>query len=266
MRLYSLVGKSGTGKSFHAMDLTKKYDIDGIIDDGLFIYQNRVIEGASAKKSSTKVGAIKIALFYSDEMRDKIVSAIEEKKPESMLILATSDKMVDQIIARLKLKGELKRIYIEEITTEEERTLAGIERNVYGKHVVPAPSLQLKRNFAGYFMDPLRYFRGRDVGAAAERTVVRPPFSYTGDYSINETVIDDIVNCAAKSTLGVGKIVKISHYSNPEAYKLSIGIKVKMGYPLWETALEFQDEVHEKVELMTAFNVTTVDVEVKGLV
>ena len=248
------------------MDLTKKYNIEGIIDDGLFIYQNRVIEGSSAKKSPTKIGAIRIAIFEDDKMCAKVKRAIEDANPDSMLIIATSDKMVSQIIERLGLKGELMRIGIEEITTEEERTLAGIERNVYGKHVVPAPSLQLKRNFAGYFMDPLRYFRGRDVGAAAERTVVRPPFSYKGDYSIEESVIDDIIECTAKVTLGIAKILKVSHYSNPEAYKLSIAVKIKGGYPIWETATEFQKAIHNQVELMTAFNVTTVDVEVKGLI
>ena len=38
MQVYTLVGKSGSGKSFHAMELCKKKQIDGIIDDGLFIY------------------------------------------------------------------------------------------------------------------------------------------------------------------------------------------------------------------------------------
>ena len=38
MRIYTLVGKSGTGKSFHAMDLCRKENIESIIDDGLYIY------------------------------------------------------------------------------------------------------------------------------------------------------------------------------------------------------------------------------------
>ena len=37
MRIYTLVGKSGTGKSFHAMDLCRKENIESIIDDGLYI-------------------------------------------------------------------------------------------------------------------------------------------------------------------------------------------------------------------------------------
>ena len=44
MDVYTLAGKSGTGKSFHAMNLCRKYNIEAIIDDGLFIYKNIVPE------------------------------------------------------------------------------------------------------------------------------------------------------------------------------------------------------------------------------
>ena len=103
MDVYTLTGKSGTGKSFHAMNLCKKYNIESIIDDGLFIYRNTVAEGVSAKRSSTKIGAVKTALFLNDEIRDKVVDAIKKKNPASILVLGTSDGMADRIIDRLGL-------------------------------------------------------------------------------------------------------------------------------------------------------------------
>ena len=39
--------------------------------------------------------------------------------------------------------------------------MAHKQRNEYGKHVIPAPALQLKRTFAGYFMDPLKFSEAR---------------------------------------------------------------------------------------------------------
>ena len=61
MDVYTLVGKSGTGKSFHAMNLCKKLNIEGIIDDGLFIYKNSVIAGISRIKPQKNVtGKIKL--------------------------------------------------------------------------------------------------------------------------------------------------------------------------------------------------------------
>ena len=171
MDVYTLVGKSGTGKSFHAMNLCKKLGVEAIIDDGLFIYKNHVAAGVSAKRESTKIGAVKTALFLNEEMCSQVRKAIEEENPESILVLGTSDGMTDKIISRLGLppleSDSLRRIHIEEITTEEERQTARQQRDQYGKHVIPAPALQLKRTFAGYFMDPLRFFRGKDQGAAA---------------------------------------------------------------------------------------------------
>ena len=67
MKVYTLTGKSGTGKSYQAINLCKEKNIVSIIDDGLFIYKNRVEAGISAKRQKTMAGAIKTALFTLDE-------------------------------------------------------------------------------------------------------------------------------------------------------------------------------------------------------
>ena len=108
MKVYTLVGKSGTGKSFHAMELCKKLGVEAIIDDGLFIYKNSVIAGNSAKRQETKIGAVKIALFLNDRLRNQVVSAIKKENPESILVLGTSEDMVDKIIERLNLPSLLR--------------------------------------------------------------------------------------------------------------------------------------------------------------
>ena len=271
MKVYALIGKSGTGKSFHAMDLCRKYDIQAIIDDGLFIYESTVVAGVSAKRDATKIGAIKTALFQNEDIRNQVVQAIRAKKPSSILVLGTSIGMTDKILDRLNLLGtqegldQVHRVFIEDITTEEERQTARLQRDKLGKHVIPAPSLQLKRNFAGYFMDPLRFFRGKDPGAAAERTVVRPTYSYMGEYFVAERVLEDIVTCVAYLMPSVKTVIRVIQDPQPESFKLMISVKLYRGYPIWETAEDFQRKVAEKVELMTAFNVTAVHVEVRAV-
>ena len=265
MDVYTLVGKSGTGKSFHSMNLCKRLGIEAIIDDGLFIYKNRVIAGVSAKKEKTYIGAVKTALFHKDENRDQVAAAIRRENPHSILVLGTSDGMVNKIISRLGLpelpEDSPNRIRIEHITTEEERKAAYIQREILGKHVIPAPSMQLKRSFSGYFMDQLRFFRGKEL----ERTVVRPTFSYMGEYYVSEKVVEDIVFCLANQTPSIGKVIHVVQSPEAEAYKLKIAIKIRRGFPIWESAMDFQTEVEKQVEKMTAFNVTEVEVEVRGV-
>lgn len=265
MKVYSLTGKSGTGKSYRAISLSQELNIEAIIDDGLFIYRNVIAAGVSAKRQDTKMGAIKTALFLDEKERDDIKRAISDKNPSSILVLATSEKMALKIAEALSLGDipEGNRIKIEDITTEEEREEANKERNILGKHVIPAPSLQLKRSFAGYFMDSLRQFRGKE--SMNERTVVRPSFSYLGEYVISQNAINDMIKCTAKSHPEIFKIIHISHQARQEAYKLKIMLKVRFGYELWENLTAFQKDVEKNIEKMTAFNIVEVRIDVKGI-
>ena len=173
--------------------------------------------------------------------------------------------MVNKIIDRLGLpalpEDSPNRIKIEHITTEEERKAAYVQREILGKHVIPAPSMQLKRSFSGYFMDQLKFFRGKEL----ERTVVRPTFSYMGEFFVAERVVEDIIHCLAYQTAAISKIIFVSQTPDEEAYKLKIAIKVRRGFPIWESAMDFQGEVEKQVEKMTAFNVTSIDLEVRGI-
>ena len=54
IKTYAFVGPSGTGKSYRAQMVAGEYDIHYIIDDGLFIKDNEVIAGDSAKKLQQK--------------------------------------------------------------------------------------------------------------------------------------------------------------------------------------------------------------------
>ena len=197
MKVYGLIGKSGTGKSYQAVNLCKELNIESIIDDGLFICRNKVMAGISAKRQPTQMGAVKTALFNTDEHMTEVRDKILQIKPSSILIIGTSDNMVDKIVKRLELPRIGKRIYIDDITTEAERAIARKHRDEMGQHVIPAPTFQLKRQFSGYFMMPVRMLL-KELGAMkpgdiSEKSVVRPTYSYLGDYKISPKVMSDIV-------------------------------------------------------------------------
>lgn len=268
MKVYTLTGKSGTGKSYQAINLCREKNIESIIDDGLFIYKNRVEAGISAKRQKTTVGAIKTALFTLDEHAEDVSSCIKKMEPESLLIIGTSDRMTDKIVDRLGLPPVSERIYIQDITTDEERQIADRQRHVLGKHVIPVPTLQLKRDFAGYFLDPMRMFRGMNKFGKAqysEKTVVRPTFSYMGEFFISDMVMLDIAKCVAREMEGVAGVMRVYENTEPENLMMDVSIAVRNGYPLWETAMEYQEKLAEIIESMTAFNVVKVNVEIRGI-
>ena len=268
MKVYGLIGKSGTGKSLQAMNLCKAMNIESIIDDGLFICRNKVAAGISAKRQETKVGAVKAALFNSDEHRDEVVSAIKKIKPSSILIIGTSDKMVDKIAKRLEVGKIGKRIYIDDITTEAKRAIARKQRDEMGQHVIPVPTFQLKRQFSGYFMLPMRMLL-KELGPwrdISEKSVVRPTYSYMGEYKISDKVMTDIIECIRNESPDVMEILRTGVVPMQEGIDIFVIANFRYGADLPESAGKFQKDVVQKIEEMTSFNVNKLDLEVKDII
>ena len=149
----ALVGESGTGKSFKSKLLAQKYGIDAIIDDGLLIKDDKILGGKSAKTEKTYMGAVRIALFDDKEHRDEIARILKKSHIKKILLLGTSEKMVIKIAARLQLPQPSKIIKIEDIATREEIDKAIRSRQVEGKHVIPVPAIEIKRNYSQIFYD-----------------------------------------------------------------------------------------------------------------
>ncbi len=271
MKIYGLIGKSGTGKSFQAVNLCREKNIEAIIDDGLFICRNTVMAGISAKRQPTKFAAVKTALFTTDEHMQETKRAIANADPQSLLVLGTSDRMVDKIVERLGLHPVDERIYIEEITTEEEREIAYKQRHDMGQHIIPAPTFQLKRQFSGYFMSPMKLIKDLTPWRGpAEKSVVRPTYSYLGDYKISEKVMSDIASCVQRELGSVYQIIKVvisgNRVENEEGMDVYILADFVYGPDLPGRAEVYQARVAEQIEAMTMFNVKRVEIDVRDII
>ena len=108
MQVYAFVGKTGTGKSYNALKVAKSFDIKYIIDDAILIKETKVIAGKSAKTEASKIASVKAAIFFYEDRRKEMISAIRKEKIDKILILGTSDEMVKKIAENLKL-GEIKK-------------------------------------------------------------------------------------------------------------------------------------------------------------
>lgn len=278
MKIISFTGKSGTGKSYQATRLAQRRGFDAIIDDGLLIYKGQIVAGSSAKKCASKAAAMRTALFNYDDHRTQVIDALIKYKPETLMIIGTSDKMTNIIAEQLGLHTPEERIYIEDVSTEEDRAQAAHHRNVEGEHVIPAPVGQLRRDFAGYFMNPLKYFRDFALGNAVtdttskddndghgERTVVRPKFSYFGTFAISEQVIRDIIRITADKFSEC--LVVADRMSNGKTQNMSVTIDVRVlkQKDIVDKCIEFQNEVYNAIVNMTAFTVESVNVRISDI-
>lgn len=272
MKIYSFTGKSGTGKSYQAIRVAKENNIPAIIDDGLLIYRNKIVAGASAKKCESRAKALRTALFNYEDQRQDVIKKINNLKLKKLLVLGTSDRMVDIITDTLELPRAGKRLYIEDYTSLEERELAADRRNNHGEHVIPAPIGDLKRTFAGYFMNPQKLLRTfalddiHDEAANYEKTVVRPQYSYNGNYTISENVIGDIVRIVAQKYNKKLKVIDYINNGKTASFVVEIDVKVRKAPDLVKCCQDFQADVKKNIEDMTAFSVKRVNINVKELI
>lgn len=267
MKVYGLVGKSGTGKSYQAMNVCRRRRIASIIDDGLFIYDSAVCAGRSAKRDDNKMTAIKTAIFNSEEHRSEVAAAIKRTSPESILVLGTSEGMINKICERLEIPEVSEMIHIEDIVSEKEIKKALQQRREKGKHVIPVPTFEIKNQFSGYFLKPLDIFRIKNGKPAKvnEKSVVRPTYSYLGGFTISDKAVLQIAEYVSLHTPGVADVVKCSLKNGPDGVTLNIAAVFYYDRALRKRVEELQRAVAEGVESMTAFNILGVNIVVKGM-
>ena len=266
-RVYAFVGPSGTGKSYRAQMVANENNIHYIIDDGLLINENDVVAGKKKKKAPTKVETVKKAIFIDEKDRKVMREALRKLKPESILILGTSDGMVEKIAENLGLPKPEKTIYINEVATETEMETAKRIRTTEGKHVIPVPTFEIKRDFAGYILDPLQIFKYRrnDTPYISEKSIIRPTFSYLGKFTISDTVFRQITEYIAKKTEGIHRVSRVRVESSVGATNIYVEVYVVFGYNIVNVLRDFKQKVKKEIERLTTMNVQEVSVLAKGI-
>lgn len=265
LTVYALVGESGTGKSFRAKLLGQKYGIDVIIDDGLLIQDDKIIAGHSAKRESTFLAAVRVALFDDKEDRDAVARVLQKKKNiKKILILGTSEKMVNKIALRLQLPAPSKIIKIDEIATQEEIDLAIRSRRIEGKHVIPVPAIEIKRNYPQIFYNTVKVFLRRKNktpdSKIYEKSVVRPEFSKKGRIEISEAALSQMVmHCVSEFDKQI-RVKKLTIKTDSRGYRFIITIDVPFGMQLTGTIHTMQKYIIDNIERYTGILIEEVSI------
>jgi adenylate kinase family enzyme len=273
IKTFALIGESGTGKSFRAKLVAQKYGIDFIIDDGLLIRDNRILAGHSAKKEKTFLAAVKVALFDEKSHRDEVARKLQSEKFKRILVLGTSEKMVHKIAARLQLPPPNKIIKIEDIASQDEIDKAIRTRRIEGKHVIPVPSIEVKRSYPHIFYDAVRIFKQKTgpagIGSTPkvhEKSVVRPEYSKRGKVIISEAALSQmVIHCVDEYNPNI-KIKKILVRDDEMGYRLVITIDVPYGIQLGGNIHELQQYIIDNIERYTGILIEEVNIIIDKII
>ncbi|BCL62841.1 hypothetical protein DGMP_35340 [Desulfomarina profundi] len=276
MTVYALVGKSGTGKSFRAKLLAEKIGIPYIIDDGLLIYGDTILAGRSAKQEKHYLSAIKTALFNDTVQRKNVIKVIEDRKIKKVLILGTSDKMVERIAERLDLPPISEIIRIEEIASKKDIEDAIRSRSEEGKHVIPVPAIEVKRDYARILSDSIRiFFRGekRQNGEKKsrffEKSIVQPDFqdqrNQKGKVTISEAALTQMIfHCIDEYDDDV-QVNKVKVVIGRSGYDIELFISVPFGKTLNSDLEELRKYIQDTIQRYTGIILKTLEISINEI-
>lgn len=271
--VYALVGKSGTGKSFRAKLLAEKIGIPYIIDDGLLIHGETIIAGRSAKLEKLYVSAIKTALFMDPEHRESVTRILREKKVKKILLLGTSSKMVQKLATRLGLPPISKLIRIEEIASQKDIEDAIKSRFEEGKHVIPVPAIEVKRDYAQILSDSVRIFfswdKRRDGVKKShffEKSIVQPDFqkdeSTDGMVIITEAALSQMIFHCIDEYDDEIQIKKLKIKVHKSGYSIALHVVISYGKTINSELVDLRKYICNTIQRYTGIIIETLVISV----
>ena len=263
IKVYGLIGRSGTGKSFHSKMLAKKHNINIIIDDGLVIKGDKILAGHSAKRDPNFIAAVKTAVFDDDNHKEEAEEALLKENYHKILIIGTSEKMVNKIAKRLDLPPVKKFYKIEDISTPDDIETAMRIRFTEGKHVIPVPSIEITRNYPTIVYDAMTVGDAKN-SKGFEKTIVRPEFSRPNDSKIDEVTLTQMIKHSIAEYDKVLKVKKVkSTENNDGSYTINVILQIPIRHYMGSTITDLQQYIAETIEKFGNILIRRVAIEIE---
>ena len=175
--------------------------------------------------------------------------------------------MTKKIAYRLGLPAPSKTIFIEEIATTEEIEHAQRVRNEEGKHIIPVPAIEVKKNYPHIFFESIRilFRRGLPVFRKErefEKTVVRPEYSKKGKIAISESALTQMVlHCINEFNPKIS-VDKIILKKDETKYGIEVIVNIPYGLQMSGELHELQKYILESLEQFTGIILNEVNITV----
>ncbi len=96
-----------------------------------------------------------------------------------------------------------------------------------------------------------------------EKTIVRPTYSYLGEYKLSTSVISDIVIYSSKGIKGVKNVDRVAVGESPQGKIIELIAYLDYGVSIPEVGRQLQMQIASRVKAMTALNLNAVNIEVR---
>jgi len=202
--------------------------------------------------------------FDEKSHRDEVARRLQNEKYKRILIVGTSEKMVNKIATRLQLPSPSKIIKIEDISSQEDIDNAIRSRRIEGKHIIPVPSSEVKKSYSNIFFAAIQIFRRRitpvTIPTLHEKSVVMPEYSKRNKVVISETALNQLVILSIGEYNKDFKIKKILIKEADLGYRLVITLDIPYGIQLGGHIQEMQQYIINDIERYTGIFIVEVNI------
>jgi uncharacterized alkaline shock family protein YloU len=158
-------------------------------------------------------------------------------------------------------------LFIEDVCSKESIAAARESRMKYGQHVIPLPTVEVKKDFSGYFLDTLKIFT-RVFGKKdeiIEKSVVRPTFSFMGKFTISNKTLHQIIMVSLSQVSGVYESERIKVNKSLDRLSLELDLTLNFGLHINQVAQKAIDKVKYDLEWMTQLQVVDIQIRIRNL-
>lgn len=119
MKVVAFVGPSGTGKVIEQQVLPIKIIVMLLLMTD-YLSKEPKYQPELLLKETNRIQAVKRAIFTEEDHAEAVRQALAGNDVRRLLILATSDNMIEKIVKRLELPEPEKTVYIQQIASKQE--------------------------------------------------------------------------------------------------------------------------------------------------
>jgi uncharacterized alkaline shock family protein YloU len=140
-----------------------------------------------------------------------------------------------------------------------------------GKHVIPVPTFAIKKDFSGYLLDPLQIFKSTGFGNkpyVAEKSIIRPTFSYMGNFKISDTVFKQIIDIIVEKNDSIYKVTRCiikKHEELNDGIYIYIEAIIEYGFNVIQSIEKLKRDIVKEIEYLTAMNVLSTQIIAKDV-
>ena len=158
-------------------------------------------------------------------------------------------------------------INIDDVATQHEIEIAQRSRAHEGKHIIPVPSVEVKRNYPHIFFDSVKIFIRKNLRLKKselfiEKSVVTPEFSDRGRISISESSLSQmVIHCVNEFDPSL-RILKIIIRQDRHNFGINVILDIPYGTQITGKIHNLQKYILENIEKFTGIILLDVNITI----